>query len=435
MIQVTSERTLRNPPDPDVIGSRLPVGRKSLSTSDGAEQPQTQHKSPEPSSNLASRNTSQGHVVILVHGIRDFALWQTTVRSAVEDEGLKAEAINYGRINLLQFLAPFSYFRKKAIATVWNQIRIVKQNNEGSLLSVIAHSFGTFVIAHLVQENFDVKFHRIIFCGSVVPYGFPFEQFQNRFTQPIINEVGTRDIWPALAESITFGYGSAGTYGFRRPLVRDRWHNGAHHGFFLDAQFCIKFWSPFLRDGEIVSGARDPESPPRWLQLFSVFKIKYVLVALTLAYLINFVSNTTNFRILDFPTPSNTKSLTEPVNADPQNEWTATKAVPQTISPASEFPTLLGKNVKVIYSKSDSKRMDDSKNILTQAGAIVHPEPWLAEQMPVTPVIKYANDRQPEAMVIRDRLRPHLGEFKLEVLDRVGEIDIQVYLGQRATPQ
>jgi hypothetical protein len=27
------------------------------------------------------------------------------------------------------------------------------------------------------------------------------EQFQNRFTQPIINEVGTRDIWPAIAEA------------------------------------------------------------------------------------------------------------------------------------------------------------------------------------------------------------------------------------------
>lgn len=223
--------------------------------------------------------TVKKHVVILVHGIRDFALWQTTVGSTLEQEGFKVEATNYGRFNLLEFLAPFSYFRRKAIATVWNQIRIVKQNNEESPLSVIAHSFGTFVVAHLMQQEFDIKFNRVIFCGSVVRYGFPFEQFQDRFAQPIINEVGTRDIWPALAESVTIGYGSAGTYGFRRPLVKDRWHNGAHHGFFLDAEFCRKFWTPLLRDGTFVAGAAAPEKPRLWLQFLSVIKIKYVLVA------------------------------------------------------------------------------------------------------------------------------------------------------------
>jgi len=233
--------------------------RHPSAASGGAEQPEIQSKTPERLPGLTTHSTTQLHVVILVHGIRDFALWQTTIRSALEEESFKAEATNYGRFNLLQFLVPFSYFRKKAIATVWNQIRIVKQNNEGALLSVVAHSFGTFVIAHLIQENFDIKFHRVIFCGSVVRYGFPFEQFQNRFAQPIVNEVGTRDIWPAMAESITFGYGSAGTYGFRRPLVRDRWHNEAHHGYFLDPLFCKKYWIPFLKNGEVVAGAAAPE--------------------------------------------------------------------------------------------------------------------------------------------------------------------------------
>ena len=158
----------------------------------------------------------------------------------------------------------------------------MKQNNEGALLSVVAHSFGTFVIAHLIQENFDIKFHRVIFCGSVVRYGFPFEQFQNRFAQPIVNEVGTRDIWPAMAESITFGYGSAGTYGFRRPLVRDRWHNEAHHGYFLDPLFCKKYWIPFLKNGEVVAGAAAPEPPRIWLQILSIIKIKYLLAIVIL---------------------------------------------------------------------------------------------------------------------------------------------------------
>jgi hypothetical protein len=223
------------------------------------------------------------HVVVLVHGIRDFALWQTNVRATLEKEGFKTEATNYGRLNLIQFLLPFSYFRKKATETVWKELRIIKQNNEASLLSIIAHSFGTYVVAHLMQENFDIKFHRVIFCGSVVRYGFPIEQFQDRFSQPILNEVGTRDVWPAMAESITTGYGSAGTYGFRRPLVRDRWHNGARHGFFLDADFCKKFWVPFLRDGTVVTGSDSPEPPSFWTQLITIVKIKFVVILLLLS--------------------------------------------------------------------------------------------------------------------------------------------------------
>jgi len=41
----------------------------------------------------------------------------------------------------------------------------------------------------------------------------------------------------------------------RRPLVRDRWHNGAHHGYFLDVKFYKTFWKPFLRDGTFIEGA------------------------------------------------------------------------------------------------------------------------------------------------------------------------------------
>jgi hypothetical protein len=104
-----------------------------------------------------------------------------------------------------------------------------------------------------------------------------YEQIQDRFKSPIINEVGTRDIWPAIAESVTYGYGSAGTYGFRRPLVRDRWHNGAHHGYFLDSSFCRRFWIPFLRDGTINVASKVAEPPPNWLKVLTIAKLKHVL--------------------------------------------------------------------------------------------------------------------------------------------------------------
>jgi hypothetical protein len=112
-----------------------------------------------------------------------------------------------------------------------------------------------------------------------VRYDFPFEQVSERFETPILNEVGTRDVWPAIAESVTWGYGSAGTYGFRRPRVRDRWHNGKNHSAFLEAEFCRKFWTPFLSDGTVVEGSLEPEYPPWWTRLLYIFQIKYVALA------------------------------------------------------------------------------------------------------------------------------------------------------------
>jgi hypothetical protein len=204
----------------------------------------------------------------------------------LEGAGFKVEPTNYGRFNLLKFLLPFWFFRRQAIEDVWKQIRVVVSNNPNAEISVIAHSFGTFVVSHMMTEGFELKFHRVIFCGSVVPYDFRFEQIQERFVPPIMNEIGTRDIWPAIAESITTGYGSAGTYGFRRPLVRDRWHIGARHGYFLKAAFCERYWIPFLRDGEIVRDSERAEAPPIWLQLISIVKIKYLFLALVLLALL-----------------------------------------------------------------------------------------------------------------------------------------------------
>jgi hypothetical protein len=230
-----------------------------------------------------SADAEQRQVVVLVHGIRDYALWQNRIRSELNAAGFIAEPLNYGRFGLLQFLVPVPYFRRWAIKQVSEEIRIVKQKYPGARLSIIAHSFGTYIIAALIKKTFDLNASRIIFCGSVVSYLFRFQDYQFRFIDPILNEVGTRDIWPAIAQSVTWGYGSTGSYGFRRPLVRDRWHNGAGHAFFLKSGFCSEFWVPYLKDGTIVEAALDPEPPRLWLRVLSVLKIKYLAI-IVLAY-------------------------------------------------------------------------------------------------------------------------------------------------------
>jgi hypothetical protein len=168
------------------------------------------------------------HVIILIHGIRDFAHWRDRVRAALETQ-FTVEATIYGWFDLLRF------------------------------------------------------------CGSVLKYTFPFEQISDRCSPPILNEVGAKDPWPAIAESVTWGYGSAGTYGFLRPGVRDRWHAGAKHSYFLSRQFCDKYWIPFLKDGVIVYPNVTPEEPALLVRILSRRQFKYMFIFIAI-FLISIVS-------------------------------------------------------------------------------------------------------------------------------------------------
>jgi hypothetical protein len=224
-------------------------------------------------------------LVLLVHGIRDIARWQAEVAATLEKAGYTVEMTNYGRMNLIEFLLPISFFRKRALEIVWTQMQQATMLHPNVPISIIAHSFGTYIVANILKRQFNLSVDRVIFCGSVVRFDFPFEQINKRFNSPILNEVGTADPWPAVAESLTTGYGSAGTYGFIRPGVKDRYHNGACHGFFLNAHFCEKFWIPFLQNKD-VPGDLPAEYPPLWVRLISIFKPKYfILTAVILSFL------------------------------------------------------------------------------------------------------------------------------------------------------
>jgi hypothetical protein len=67
--------------------------------------------------------TARTDVVILVHGIRDFALWQNSIRATLEKSGFTVEATNYGRLNLLRFLFPMDWFQRYALRAVSKQVK------------------------------------------------------------------------------------------------------------------------------------------------------------------------------------------------------------------------------------------------------------------------------------------------------------------------
>lgn len=127
-------------------------------------------------------------------------------------------------------------------------------------------------------ENPDIRFNKIIFCGSVIGEGFQFDQLIDRFTPPLLNEVGGRDIWPAVAESVTWGYGWAGSHGLNHPLIATRWHPELKHSDFFTEKFCQKYWLPFLmKDVEVRGGDAKSAWP---VKLITRLKLRFWIAAL-----------------------------------------------------------------------------------------------------------------------------------------------------------
>ena len=128
------------------------------------------------------------------------------VASRLEVPGqIEVIPIKYGYFDAFRFWFPF-WTRNKPIEHVYTQIRVAlqvaREKDPHAKLSIIAHSFGTYVVGEILRRGFDLHILRLILCGSVPPRDFSWEQYQGRFDRDkVINECGKADIWPVLAQS------------------------------------------------------------------------------------------------------------------------------------------------------------------------------------------------------------------------------------------
>ena len=194
------------------------------------------------------------HVVVLVHGINTDAEWQEALADQIRAEcGLITYVIGYGNYHPVHFLWPYWNTRKGPIDRVIEQLRVIVAEKPGVRISVIAHSFGTYIISKVLSQCADLSFHRIQLCGAVVEAQFKWELVRGKFTQ-LVNDVGTRDVWPILAKQSTWGYGDGGAFGFKNTVCHDR-HFDYKHSDFMTPEHFSAYWKPYLVDGEIVTSA------------------------------------------------------------------------------------------------------------------------------------------------------------------------------------
>jgi len=227
-------------------------------------------------------------VIFIIHGIRDRARWQSLVRRILEEiDGVKVIPIKFGYLDVVRFWFPI-WTRDQSIEFTREQIQIGKNRHKAEHYSVIAHSFGTYAISKILADTKDLVLHRLIVCGCIVKRRYPWDSVSGRISTDVINDHGTRDIWPLMAKKLSWGYDETGRHGFGRADVTDRAHNFAHSDFFAE-DFIRAFWKPWFESGTYARSDWEEQAPPSpwFLDAFSVLPVKLILSLLILAVVIS----------------------------------------------------------------------------------------------------------------------------------------------------
>ncbi len=199
------------------------------------------------------------HVIVLIHGIRDIGAWQSKVSRNLVQRGTVVEQIRYGYYPEIQFLFPID--RSNApVKRVLKRLRALTHEYQNAKISVIAHSFGTYVFLKALEADSDLEFWKIIFCGSVADDQFEWSDLKRRVGDRsrasrdfVLNDCGTGDIWPILGAAFGWHYGMAGATGFSEGFVTNRFHRAVGgkkggHSLYFDPRFVKEKWQPFLID-------------------------------------------------------------------------------------------------------------------------------------------------------------------------------------------
>lgn len=226
------------------------------------------------------------HIIALVHGIRTEGIWQEFfVAELAKISDARVVPLGYGLFDTLRFLCPIGT-RSKPISKMLLELRTLKSQNPDAHISIVAHSFGTYIVSKILDDATDLEFHRLQLCGAVVDQNFRWDKVISRVKGAVVNDVGSRDRYPALAKSCSWGFGAAGTFGFKNAIVQDRYFDYGHSDFFT-AKHMRRYWFPYLLDGQIVASAFGKQRQQSKLAAFiSIVHIKYVVLALVAAALL-----------------------------------------------------------------------------------------------------------------------------------------------------
>lgn len=236
-----------------------------------------------PAADRGQSTVRRRRIVISLHGIRTRGYWQKQLTIELNKGGFDHVPLDYGFFGAIQLVLPFMRDRK----IKWFRKELEDYAGDRSNPpSVIAHSFGTYLVARALKKYNEVKFDRIIFCGSIVEKNYSWSTILNsgRATR-VLNDFGGKDFWAKVAQWVVSDAGPSGAEGFsddaKGRVIKLYRSEFRHSDFFYNSNY-MQTWIPFL-DGKDPDPSVDmPRRPPN-------LKFRIVLWLLTLVLVLGLV--------------------------------------------------------------------------------------------------------------------------------------------------
>lgn len=195
-------------------------------------------------------------ILLSLHGIKTRGAWQKELQASCDqaEAGLQHRPLDFGLFGALSLVvAPM---RERKIAWFLDvYTRLLKEEQLTAPPSVIAHSFGSYIVAQAMELHPEIAFDRVIVCGSIVRRSYEWKDRVAAGQVARVNDFGRKDIWVRAAEWVIADAGSSGYQGFEDDAggrVIQRQHPHWRHSDYFYRLNYDRNWIPF------VAGARDP---------------------------------------------------------------------------------------------------------------------------------------------------------------------------------
>jgi len=185
-------------------------------------------------------------------------VWQKDLAPVLARHGLVPWALDYGRFRADQFLRKGA--RLKKLTWLRTEYERVTAEAQSKRPSIIAHSFGSYLVAALLTKYPELVFDKIILTGSIVDRAFDWPSLLSKGQVNLVrNDYGALDRVPGLATWVVGDTGDSGRQGFTKAherLIQQKFPKHGHSDYFHRQHF-VQYWIPTLMR-VVVSPAERP---------------------------------------------------------------------------------------------------------------------------------------------------------------------------------
>jgi serine/threonine-protein kinase len=240
--------------------------------------------------------TGAGSPVVALHGIRTQAAWQRAFSEVGARVGLnvRLDRWNFGYFSSLRFLMPWArlakvrWFRETYQREFGEEAGAPQRDHP----SIVAHSFGTYILGNALLRYPYLRFDKVLLCGSILPRAFPWDSILERGqVQAVRNEYGSEDVWTRAVGWFVPATGPSGLEGFsaRHPMLEQERFDFAHSEYFERGHMDHR-WLPWLtaqvgRRPAVDMAVAPPQGDSRPWGLYALYVLFAVACAAAIVFL------------------------------------------------------------------------------------------------------------------------------------------------------